>query len=268
MKSGAFRLYCRYAGVSFRSQMQYRMSFLMRSLGHFLVTGTEFLGFVALFQRFGQIRGWTLPQMGLFYGIISICFAIAESCQRGFDIFPNLIKSGDFDRILLRPRSAAFQVLGQEFQLMRIGRLSQALIVLLWSAQRLDLHWTIAHIVLLLSAIAGGVCLFSGLFVLQATLCFWTTESLEIVNCATYGGVETAQFPVNIYRPWFRAVFTFVIPLATINYFPIQALLNLADPLGSPRWIQWISPLAGVLFFLVCLQCWRFGVKHYTSTGS
>jgi ABC-2 type transport system permease protein len=91
---------------------------------------------------------------------------------------------------------------------------------------------------------------------------------LEIVNCATYGGVETAQFPVNIYRPWFRAVFTFVIPLATINYFPIQALLNLADPLGSPRWIQWISPLAGVLFFLVCLQCWRFGVKHYTSTGS
>ena len=99
MKSGAFHLYCRYAGVSFRSQMQYRMSFLMRSLGHFLVTGTEFLGFVALFQRFGQIRGWTLPQMGLFYGIISICFAIAESFQRGFDIFPNLIKSGDFDRI-------------------------------------------------------------------------------------------------------------------------------------------------------------------------
>jgi ABC-2 type transport system permease protein len=91
---------------------------------------------------------------------------------------------------------------------------------------------------------------------------------LEIVNCATYGGVETAQFPVNIYRPWFRAVFTFVIPLATINYFPIQALLNLADPLGSPRWIQWISPLAGVLFFLVCLEGWRFGVKHYTSTGS
>jgi ABC-2 type transport system permease protein len=132
----------------------------------------------------------------------------------------------------------------------------------------LDLHWTIAHIVLLLSAIAGGVCLFSGLFVLQATLCFWTTESLEIVNCATYGGVEAAQFPVNIYRPWFRAVFTFVIPLATINYFPIQALLNLADPLGSPRWIQWTSPLAGVLFFLVCLECWRFGVKHYTSTGS
>ena len=264
----SIRLYCRYVDISLRSQMQYKASFLMRSVGHFLVTGTEFLGFVALFNRFGQINGWTLPQMGLFYGMISLCFAISEAAQRGFDIFPNLIKSGDFDRILLRPRSPAFQVLGQEFQLMRVGRFTQALIVLIWSAKRLDIQWTVANLTLLLIAIVGGVCLFSGLFVLQATICFWTTESLEIVNCTTYGGVETAQFPVTVYRPWFRSIFTFVIPLATINYFPIHALLNLRDPLGSTRWVQWISPLAGIAFFLVCLQCWRFGVKHYTSTGS
>ena len=268
MRFDALRLYCRYVDISLRSQMQYRASFVMRSLGHFLVTGSEFLGFVALFQRFGQINGWTLPQMGLFYGIISLAFAISEAAQRGFDIFPSLIKSGDFDRMLLRPRSTAFQVLGQEFQLMRVGRFAQALIVLIWSAGRLNMQWTAANITLLLIAVAGGVFLFSGLFVLQATMCFWTTESLEIINCATYGGVETAQFPVTIYRPWFRAIFTFVIPLATINYFPIHALLNLNDPLGSTRWLQWMSPVAGLVFFLVSLQFWRFGVRHYTSTGS
>ena len=180
MLTDSLRLYGRYANISFRSQMQYRASFLMRSLGHFLVTGAEFLGFVALFRRFGQINGWTLPQMGLFYGVISISFALTEAVQRGFDIFPNLIKSGDFDRILLRPRSAAFQVLGQEFQLMRVGRLTQGLIVLVWAAGKLNLQWTAANVTLLLIAIGGGVCLFSGLFILQATMCFWTTESLEI----------------------------------------------------------------------------------------
>jgi ABC-2 type transport system permease protein len=268
MALDSLRLYLRYLDISLRSQMQYRMSFAMRSLAHFLITGAEFLGFVALFQRFGQINGWTLPQMGLFYGIISMAFALSEAAQRGFDIFPNLIKSGDFDRILLRPRSPAFQVLCQEFQLMRVGRFTQALIVLIWSAERLDMPWNAANLTLLLLAIGGGVCLFSGLFVLQATLCFWTTESLEIVNCATYGGVETAQFPVTIYRPWFRAIFTFVIPLAAVNYFPIHALLDLTDPLGSTRWIQWMTPLAGAVFLAVCLQFWRFGVKRYTSTGS
>src|SRR5205807_1936182 len=106
---------------------------------------------------------------------------ITEAVQRGFDIFPNLIKSGDFDRILLRPRSPALQVLSQEFQLMRIGRFAQALIVLIWSWDRLNVAWSAANVVLLLMAIAGGACLFSGLFILQATICFWTTESLEIV---------------------------------------------------------------------------------------
>ena len=117
-------------------------------------------------------------------------------------------------------------------------------------------------------AIGGGACLFSGLFIFQATLCFWTTESIEIVNCTTYGGVEAAQFPLTIYRPWFRAIFTFVIPLATINYFPAQVLLNLDDALGSTRLIQWLSPLAGVLFLWICLRFWNFGVKHYRSTGN
>src|SRR6478752_2725006 len=190
----SLRLYMRYVDVSFRSQMQYRASFLIRALGHFAITGLEFMSFVFLFKRFGQIRGWTLPQMGLFYGIISVAFEIAEAVPRGFDKFSDLIKSGDFDRVLVRPRSAALQVLGQEFQLMRIGRFAQGLIVLVWSAQRLGIVWTPSSFVLLLFAIAGGACLFSGLFVLQATICFWTTESLEIVNCTTYGGVEAAQF--------------------------------------------------------------------------
>jgi len=248
--------------------MQYRLSFAFHAFGHFLVTGSEFLGFVAIFQRFGQINGWTLPQMGLFYGIVSIAFAIAEAVPRGFDIFPRLIRSGDFDRVLLRPRSAAFQVLGQEFQLMRVGRFTQGVIVLIWASQRLGIDWTASTVALLLFAIVGGICLFSGLFVLQATMCFWTTESLEIVNCTTYGGVEAAQFPLSIYRPWFRTVFTFIIPLATINYFPAHAILNITDPLGSTRIIQWLSPIGGILFLWASLQFWHFGVKHYTSTGS
>ncbi len=261
-------MYFRYAGISLRSQMEYRTSFVIRSAAHFTLTGVEFLGLVVLFQRFGQISGWTLPQVGLFYGMVSVAFAIAEAVPRGFDVFPNLVKSGDFDRVLLRPRSPALQILGQEFQMMRIGRFLQGGLVLIWSANQLAVDWTIPSATLLVFAIAGGACLFSGLFILQATMCFWTIESIEIVNSATYGGVETAQFPLTIYPRWFRWIFTFVIPLATINYFPVHAILNLTDAVGSTRLIQWLSPLAGFAFLAVCLQFRRLGVRHYTSTGN
>ena len=71
----------------------------------------------------------------------------------------------------------------------------------------------------------GGVSLFCGIFVLQATLCFWTTESLEVVNTVSYGGVQTAQYPLSIYSDGFRRFFTYVVPLASVAYFPVLALL-------------------------------------------
>ncbi|MGQ9629985.1 MAG: ABC transporter permease [bacterium] len=264
----AIRLYFRYIGISIRGQMQYRASFAMLSVGHFLITGIEFLGIWVLFDRFGNLRGWALPEVALFYGMINVAFSISDATSRGFDIFAGMVKSGDFDRLLLRPRSTALQLAGQELTLRRIGRFSQGLVVLLWAASELDIAWSPAKIALIVSAILGGACLFFGLIVLQATLAFWTTETLEIMNTMTYGGVETAQYPLAIYRTWFRRFFTLVIPLACVNYFPALAILERPDPLGTSALFQWAAPAVGVAFLAIALQVWKIGVRHYRSTGS
>ena len=264
----SMRLYGRYLAISIRSQMQYRASFLMMAFGNFLITAIEFVGIWALFARFGSLRAWTLPEVALFYGIINIAFGLSEGLARGFDLCAGMVKRGEFDRVLLRPRSTFLQVLGADCQLMRAGRVVQGLVVLAWGSAALDVVWSPARILLLVGAMAGGACLFCGLRVLEATLAFWTVESIELMNILTYGGVETAQYPLTIYRPWFRRLFTFVVPLACINYFPAHAILGRADVLGSPAVVHWISPVVGVLFLLVTIEVWRFGVRHYTSTGS
>ncbi|MCX5758787.1 MAG: ABC-2 family transporter protein [Candidatus Hydrogenedentes bacterium] len=261
-------LYIRYLAISVRGQMQYRASFLLTTFGNVMITGIEFFGLWALFARFGNLRGWTLPEVALFYGMIHVPFALAECFARGFDVFPALIKRGDFDRILLRPRTTFLQILGAEVRLNQIGRMLQGLVVLIWAATVLDVTWTLPRIALLCATTVCGTCLFCGLRVLEATMAFWSTDSLEIMNCLTYGGVETAQHPLAIYRPWFRRFFTFIVPLACVNYFPAHAILGRADILGSPAIIQWISPIVGIIFMLVTIQVWRFGVRHYTSTGS
>ena len=264
----ALKLYARYAAVSMRSQMQYRASFLMQSAAHFLITGVEFLAIWALFQRFGSLKGWILPEVAFFYGTIHVAFSIADALSRGFDISANLIKMGDFDRLLLRPRSTVLQLLGYEFTLRRVGRFGQGLAVLIWAALTLNIHWTVGKLLLLAATVGGGVSLFMGLIVIQATIAFWTVESLEVMNTLTYGGVETAQYPLSIYLPWFRKFFTFVVPLACVSYFPILAIIEKPDPLGTPLLLQIIAPLAGLLFLTGALRFWRIGIRHYTSTGS
>ena len=258
-------LYFRYFRISVRSQLIYRSSFILQTIGHFLVTGIEFFGMWALFARFGNLRGWALPEVAFFYGTVNIAFAIADGLGRGFDLFSGFVKNGDFDRLLLRPRSTALQLLGHELTLRRVGRLTQGLVVLIWAASAGNVTWSAPVFLLLGLSICGAAALFLGLYVLQATLSFWTVETLEIMNTMTYGGVETAQYPLELYRGWFRKLFTYVVPLAAVTYYPLSLILERP---GATLLTGWISPLAGFAFLLLTAPVWRFGVRHYTSTGS
>jgi len=259
-------LYFRYLGVLTRSRLQYRTNFFMMAVAQFLVTGVELTTILVLFQRFASLRGWTLAEVALFYGLVNVSFALAEALGRGFDRFYILIRGGDFDRILLRPRSPVLQVAALDLALFRVGRLIQGLLVLIWAATALHVAWTPLRVTFLTASVVGGACFFIGAYVLQATLTFWTVESIEVFNIITNGGVQAAQFPLAIYRRWYRLFFTFVVPLACVAYFPGLALLGRSG--GIPLAAQWLGPLVGPAFLLVALQVFKLGVRHYRSTGS
>ena len=269
MLTSGLRLYVRLLAVSIRSQLQYRTSFLLSSIGQFVTTGVEAVGVWALFERFGQLGDWTLAQVAVFYGVVNIAFALADAIARGFDLFGSLyVKTGMFDRLLLRPRSTEVQLFGHEFTLHRVGRLAQGALMLVLATGLAAEPFGLLQWLLLLWAVIGSVCLFVGLVILGATLCFWTVETLEIMNTLTYGGAETAQYPLSIYHPDFRRFFTYVVPLGCVAYFPVVAALGVDDPLGTSRSFQVLAPLAGPLFLCLSIGVWRLGVRRYTSTGS
>lgn len=258
-------LFCKLIVVSMRAQLQYPASFLMLSVGHFLGTFVDVLGIWVLFDRFKMVKGWNLYEVGIIYGIIHMGFAISETFARGFDTFSQLIKQGDFDRLLLRPISPLVQVATREVQIMRIGRFLQGLVVLLWSANHLSFSIFSMHSLVIVFSILSTAAVFYGLLIIQATVSFWTIETLELMNITTYGGMHTAQYPMVIYPRSFRLIFTFLIPLACVGYYPIATLLRLET---IPLWLGMIAPLAGIAFLYLTCQLWRLGVLHYRSTGS
>ena len=265
----ALRLYGHYVAASLRAQFAYPGTLALMSAGQFLVTVIEFAGVWALFKRFGTIAGWRLGDVALFYGFVSIVFSIGDAVTRGFDIFGStFVKTGGFDRLLLRPRTTVLQLLGYELRLTRIGRLAQGILVFAIGARLTGFAASPQAAAILIWAAAGGVALFSGLFVFQATWSFWTVESLEAMNVLTYGGEAAAEYPLNVYARWFRDLLTFVVPIGCVTYLPMLAAMGRADPLGSPAWAGLVTPAAGFAFLGVSLFAWRFGLRHYASSGS
>lgn len=259
------RLYGRMIALSIRGQMQYRASFAMVTIGNALGAFIEFLGIWAFFGRFGSLSGWTFAEAGMFFGMGNIAFALCEMFMREFDMFSRQVRTGEFDRILLRPRSTVLQMLGAQCQLLRLGRLLQGAVVLGVSLVGMQVAWGLDRWLLLVLSILGGALMFSAMIVLQATSCFWTIESLEVWNCITYGGVQAIQYPVDIYQKPLRFFFSYIVPLAAMNYWPSAYLLGRGYV--SP-WLSWLSPAIGLACFLGALCIWHFGVRHYRSAGS
>ena len=73
-----FTLYVRLVGAQLRSQMQYKVSFLLALVGSFLACVTEFGVVLVLFNRIQLLAGWALAEVALLYGLSGTCFAVAE----------------------------------------------------------------------------------------------------------------------------------------------------------------------------------------------
>jgi len=259
------RLYFTYISMYIKSQLQYRASFLLAAVSQFFAPFALTAGIYFLFDRFGQIDGWTLYEVLICYSVVGGSHAMAECFARGFDKFPRLVQNGGFDRILVRPRSLLFQILLSDFDLKRVGHLAQTLLVLAYAIYKVEIVWSVAKAFMLLNMLIGGAFIFAGVYLLQATASFRTVESLEIANIFTHGMKEHASYPLSIFPKWITLFFTFIIPFGTINYLPMQYMLGRADGIA---WLYALLPLAGGLFVLPCALAWRLGVRHYASTGS
>jgi ABC-2 type transport system permease protein len=262
-------LYLRYIALSMRAQMQYRGELVMQTLGRLLITLIEFVGIWALFSRFGSLQGgWSLAEVAFLYGLTDIIYSIAIAFTRGFDELGALVRRGDFDRVLLRPRSTVLQILGEEISLKRVGRLAQGVAVIVWASHTAHIAFTLPHVTLFLFAVVGGICLFFGIMVMQAASTFWTTETLEIWSSFTDGGAAVGQYPLSIFGKSLRRFFTFVIPIGCVVYFPAVVILDHPDATGAPAWLGAISPAAGFVFLGLSFVVWRLGLRRYASTGS
>lgn len=259
----SIRLYKHYVSVNVRCMMQYKTSFFLTAVGQFLVSFNVFLGIFFMFQRFSGVEGFSYSEVLLCFSIILLEFSLAEMFARGFDCFPSTVRSGEFDRIMVRPQNEIIQVLGSKFELTRIGRMLQAVVMFVYGIAKCDVTWTIPKVLTVVFMLIGGMAVFSGLFLIYAALCFFTLDGLEFMNVFTDGAREFGKYPIGIYGEKMLLFTTFLIPYTLIQYYPLLYILGRRT---SALYI--FLPLFACWFLIPSMLLWKFGVRHYASSGS
>ena len=246
-----------------KAQLEYKKAFIISVIGSFLITFLLTISVYFLFEEFEQIGNWTFYEVAFLFGMVFFNFSISEMFLRGLDHFENIIKNGEFDRILIRPQNTLLQATCTEFDLSKIGRIIQCLIIIVISLTNLNIEWNLYKIFVFILMNISCFIIFLGIFILKASFCFWTIQGLEFMNILSEGGKKVAQYPIDIYAKWFRMFFTFIVPFGLVNYYPVLYLFGKTN-----NWCFGVLPLFTILFLIPCIFVWKIGVKHYESAGS
>jgi ABC-2 type transport system permease protein len=260
--------YLRLLGAQVRSQTQYRLSFTLELVFSTVLTSLDLVSILVLFSVNGSLGGFGGREVLLMVGIAAIAFPLADLVVGNVERLRVYVRSGLFDAVLLRPLSSLGQLLAMDFAPRRVGRVVQGAAIYVVALVVTPIQWSVPVAVLTVLAPLSGAVFFGAIFVAGATVAFWWIDSGEISNAFTYGGRDVAAYPATVFSGFFRRFFAYGLGFAFIAYLPALAMLGQSDPLGTPDWLRWCSPLISLTVATLAGLFWRTGVRHYRSTGS
>lgn len=258
-------MYKKYLELYFKSTFQYRGSTILMFISQMFITAGEFVAVWLLMERFNNIGGWNFYNVAIMFGLIIICFPLAECVGRGFDTFSKQIKSGEVDRLFLRPRPIFWQVFCAEFDWTKLGKALAGIVTLIIGLIGSNITWTFSRGLCLALTIVCGFLIQLSILIFNGGITIFTVEESEFYNIATNGGRRLAQYPISIYNKAIRIIFTFILPFACINYLPVSYIIGLPS---VSVWVNMLSPVWGSLIIIPATLFFNFSLKFYKGSGT
>ena len=251
---------------SILTRLEYRGSFFISLLTMVLYYITQFsiVGFTV--NAFNEINGWNIYELAFLYSFILMAQGMNTLLFGPLVRFDEVIRTGSWDYLLIRPVSPLGALLSMKFDPAAIAHLILGVLFFMYSASTLDIELTIGTTITVIGLWIGGTLILAGIRLTVASFAFWAVSTESLVHFFVYSAKEFIIYPINIYRFPIPFVLTFIFPLAFINYYPAHAFLDKTAAFSD--YFKYLSLPVGIMVFSISFALFRLGMKRYHSTGT
>jgi ABC-2 type transport system permease protein len=174
-----------------------------------------------------------------------------------------IVRDGKLDFMLLLPVNTRFLVSLRQVDLGGFVNAGSGLAVMAWAARHLGYTPTVASVLGFFAFCAVGILVHYSLMFALSTISFWTVRSQGIV-WGYYNMFGLARMPDTAFHGFFKAFFSFAIPMLLVANVPVRVLLQ---KLENPFDLLWLAGLAALAFWFSELF-WRRSLQNYTSASN
>jgi ABC-2 type transport system permease protein len=244
--------------------LEYRVNFLIGATSTIFMQAAGLLAVWVVMNQIPNLDGWSLPEILLIFGLITLAKSINHMfADNLWTLGRDYVRTGTFDRFLVRPVNPLFHLLADRFCHDGIGNFLVGLALVLVAAPQLGIVWDVPAIAYLALMVISGGFIFIALNLITSVSGFWLMDSVPVTR-VIFEMHEFAKYPLTIYPRAIGALLTLLIPYGFASFYPASYLLgrNVAPALA------WGAPLVAVFLLSIAMGVWRFGLKHYSSTGT
>jgi ABC-type Na+ transport system ATPase subunit NatA len=138
-----------------------------------------------------------------------------------------------------------------------------AVSALIYSSNQLNLHWTAGSIALLILLVLSSSLVVAGIILLASVIGFWTLNP-NFALIFIFRIKDRSHIPLNVYNDLIKFLFTFILPIGYVAYYPVKMLLR-PDEID---FLVYLSPVMGLLVFTLAYFVWVRAASYYAGTGS
>lgn len=257
-------IFIHYLSQYMKTQMSYRADFFANVFSELFQQSVNLIFIAVVFTRVPEIKGWTREEIIFIYGFFLVPFGIYGGFfNHLFDVPEKYVLEGEFDRILIRPLNTWFQVILETMKPeLMVGSLT-GFVLMYYSANSIGLSFNWWDLPVFTCLVFGAALVYAGVYTLLASLGFWTEGNVGLMpmvyNLSNYG-----RYPMTIYRGLTRFLLTWVLPFAFVGFYPATFLMDRYEFMNYAM----LTPVVGVISFVIGYRVWSVGVKKYRGTGS
>ncbi|MBO6165268.1 MAG: ABC-2 family transporter protein [Eubacterium sp.] len=258
-----------YTKTTAKAWFQYRVDALLKSLAVFLRESTAIIVIYFTLLKFDTLSGWNIYEMLFLCSLIFMTYGIMIIFFTGIRDFGKTVRDGSFDRFLLRPRGLLFQILFSNadwFASIGQGGLGVALFIV--SAGKVGVSWNAENICYYILTVAGGVLIQGAIFLFLAALNIYLLETNSLKELLYWNMRKFAGYPISIFGKLIQTIMIYIMPFAFVNYFPAQYLLRKNDMNQYPAFYMYLTPVIGIVMYILSYLFWRYSIRFYKSSGN
>lgn len=247
--------------IRLQSNMQYRFDFIN---GLIMALLNSSISVITLFMIFTTTKGypnWSLSQIFLFQGVLLFWYGLKDMLFGDVrDYMMDLVRQGNFDRLLLKPYPPMGLILTAGPNYMSLSSLLAGLVIIVSALAKLKIVPSALHI------LSFFIFLVSATILYMAVLIIYCVIELIIIVMGRISEIMDkllgfGDYPMEIYSKGVSFGFKYVFPIAVFAYLPSQSLLGRLEP------ISLLSLPICIVCFIICLLIWQRCLNKYTSAG-